>query len=93
MAGLLMDSHVALWMIAAPEKLSVRAAAALANGAQPLHLSVITIWEMEMKTALGKLPLVRVTLRAAPPSGRPARLPHPRSRDAHDLPDDRRTRA
>lgn len=57
MAGLMMDSHVALWMIAAPEKLSVRAAAALANGAQPLHLSVITIWEMEMKAALGKLPL------------------------------------
>lgn len=54
---LLLDSHAALWMVAAPERLSQKAATALSSSDHAVYLSVVSIWELEAKAALGKLPL------------------------------------
>ncbi|WP_205028018.1 type II toxin-antitoxin system VapC family toxin [Oleisolibacter albus] len=55
--GLLLESHAALWRIAAPDRLSGPARRALAEPRTRLHVSVVTAWELEMKAARGKLPL------------------------------------
>lgn len=55
--NLLLDTHAFLWMLFAPEKLSARAIQAHDNPATVLHLSVVTLWEIQIKTPLGKLVL------------------------------------
>lgn len=53
MSGLLLDTHVALWLIADPERLGPKAKAAL--GEQPVWLSSVSLWEVGLKQQLGKL--------------------------------------
>lgn len=52
-----MDTHVWLWMLAAPERLNDSARAAIANPENEAVLSVASAWEVAVKHALGKLPL------------------------------------
>lgn len=54
---LLLDTHVWLWMMQAPEKLSGEARDALANIQNELFLSAASVWEAGIKQALGKLTL------------------------------------
>ena len=54
---LLLDTHVWLWWITEPERLSAGAAAAVEDGGNELLLSVASSWEIAIKYALGKLPL------------------------------------
>lgn len=44
---LLLDTHVFLWVMSSPEKLSRRAAAAI-DDADHLYISTITAWEIVM---------------------------------------------
>lgn len=54
---LLLDTHVVLWALSAPERLSAASRAALASGKNTLHLSATSLWEIEIKKGLGKLRL------------------------------------
>ena len=53
----LLDTHIFLWMAAAPEKLSVKAEECIMNIDNTLYLSIVRLWEMQIKTQLGKLSL------------------------------------
>jgi PIN domain nuclease of toxin-antitoxin system len=54
---LLLDSHVVLWAVDDPARLSPQAVAALQDSANELHLSAATIWEISIKVGLNKLSL------------------------------------
>ena len=52
---LVLDTHVALWVLAADERLSPRAAELLGDPAQEVLLSAVVLWEVSIKRSLGKL--------------------------------------
>lgn len=52
---MLLDTHVWLWMVLEPERLSEAASDALANAQNETILSVASAWELAIKQALGKL--------------------------------------
>lgn len=54
---ILLDTHVWLWSLTAPEKLGVEARALLSDQSNTLLLSAASAWEMAIKYALGRLPL------------------------------------
>jgi PIN domain nuclease of toxin-antitoxin system len=54
---LLLDTHAFLWLDEAPEKLSSMAEAACRDTANTLHLSLASVWEMQIKIQIGKLTL------------------------------------
>jgi PIN domain nuclease of toxin-antitoxin system len=51
----LLDTHVFLWAIGEPEKLSKRAARVIEDEANELLLSAASLWEIVLKTQAGKL--------------------------------------
>lgn len=51
---LLLDTHIWLWLLEKPDRIS-RAAFAQIEGADELLLSVASIWEFSIKARLGKL--------------------------------------
>jgi PIN domain nuclease of toxin-antitoxin system len=51
----LLDTHAFLWLLAAPETLPPRTRDIAADRTTNLVLSVITPWEMAIKTNIGKL--------------------------------------
>jgi len=53
----LLDTHVFLWMAAEPEKISEKARVCIMNADNTLYLSIVSLWEMQIKTQLGKLAL------------------------------------
>jgi len=53
---LLLDTHVWLWMLAEPERLSARVQSMLASTDNEVALSAASVWEAGIKEALGKLP-------------------------------------
>lgn len=56
MSELLVDTHVLLWAMAEPEKLSSAADAALADLDTVVRVSAATAWEISTKVRLGTLP-------------------------------------
>jgi len=54
---LLLDTHVFLWLMENPGKASPAALAACEDAANSLFLSVVSIWELQIKLATGKLTL------------------------------------
>jgi len=62
--NLLLDTHIWLWSHAEPERLTKRAAAALADENNQLWLSPISIWEFLLLAERGR---VRVRDGTAPP--------------------------
>ena len=54
---LLLDTHIFIWWVDEPEKLSAAAMSALQDEANELLLSVASVWEMQIKIQLGKLKL------------------------------------
>ncbi|MBY6262618.1 type II toxin-antitoxin system VapC family toxin [Azospirillum sp. 412522] len=59
---LLVDTHVFIWMASQPERLSAAAAAAVVNPDNEVFLSAVSVWEISIKRALGRLsfPLERL---------------------------------
>ena len=53
----LLDTHVFLWMVAEPSKLSANAERCILDPANSLYISIVTLWEMQIKYQLGKLNL------------------------------------
>lgn len=56
---LLLDTHVFIWMDRQPDRLPEKVFDACRNAENSLFLSVASIWEMQIKLALGKLQLSR----------------------------------
>ena len=54
---LLVDTHTFIWMDSAPEKLPKQITELLQNPKHNLLLSVVSVWEIQIKTQLGKLDL------------------------------------
>lgn len=54
---LLVDTHTYLWWGIDPPKLSTRAAEALSESKSEIYVSVVSLWEIAIKTQLGKLSL------------------------------------
>jgi PIN domain nuclease of toxin-antitoxin system len=54
---LLLDAHVVLWALADPESLDPDARAAIVEPANDALVSASSVWELEIKRALGKLRL------------------------------------
>lgn len=52
---LLLDSHCFIWMDDDFSKLSPKVQAAIADPENTLYLSIVSIWEMQIKVQLGKL--------------------------------------
>lgn len=53
--NLLLDSHVLLWWLATPGRLSPRAADTVGDPSHRVYVSAATAWELSIKTSLGKL--------------------------------------
>lgn len=53
--NLSLDTHVLLWTLSAPERLSKVARNAIENPANIVFVSAAVAWEIEIKAALGKL--------------------------------------
>lgn len=51
----LLDTHLLLWTALHPEKLSRRAAALIGDEANKLAFSIVSIWEVVIKLARGRL--------------------------------------
>lgn len=80
-----LDTHVFLWAMREPSRLS-RQAQDILSGTDPLLLSYVSIWEMAIKAAIGKLdlprpvvPLVRERAEAAQVTLLPIALDHLRA--------------
>ena len=52
---LLLDTHTFLWWLSSPNLLSQSAKLAIADPANEVCVSVITLWEIAIKRAIGKL--------------------------------------
>jgi len=68
----LLDSHVFLWTLFAPEKLSKNAKETIIDIESEVAVSVVTFWEISLKYALGKLDLINITPDALPPAAEEA---------------------
>ena len=55
--NLLLDTHAFLWMLDAPEKLSATDVQAHNDPDNELYLSVVSLWDIQIKCASGKLTL------------------------------------
>ncbi len=55
MRRLLLDTHVALWAFASPELLSPEIRSAITDPLNTVMVSAVSVWEVEIKRALGKL--------------------------------------
>jgi len=54
---LLLDTHVFLWLRNEPEKVSKTVLDAYQNSENSIFLSLVSVWEMQIKQQLGKLQL------------------------------------
>ncbi len=87
----LLDTHAFLWAVNSPEKLSRAARAVIVDDAGEVCLSSLTLWEISLKFALGKLNLKRATpedlLASAAEMGLTMIVPSPEeSASVHRLP-------
>jgi len=57
--NLLLDSHALLWWCADGDKLSRRAREAIASPGSTVYVSVVSGWELTIKTSLGRLRLAQ----------------------------------
>lgn len=57
--NLLLDTHILLWHLADNPKLSLKASALIENEAHNKFLSIVSLWEIELKRNIGKLSLTQ----------------------------------
>lgn len=56
---LLLDTHAFIWWDQQPEKLSARVRRLIESGTNAVYVSIASIWEIQIKLAIGKLTLNR----------------------------------
>lgn len=54
---ILLDTHIFLWLLFSPEKLADNIKSAYKNQENEIFLSLVSIWEIQLKSQLGKLHL------------------------------------
>ena len=54
MSGLLIDTHVLIWMLYSPERLSEQTKTVMSNSGE-VFVSMASLWEIAIKHSLGKL--------------------------------------
>jgi PIN domain nuclease of toxin-antitoxin system len=59
--NLLLDAHTLLWCLFEPTTLGKRAAATIRDPGNSINVSTVTLWELSLKYALGKLELHGIT--------------------------------
>lgn len=59
MANYLLDTHIFIWVTCNASKLPKSIAEILRNDNHTIYLSVASIWEIQIKHQLGKLPLTK----------------------------------
>jgi PIN domain nuclease of toxin-antitoxin system len=52
---LLLDTHVFLWVLGEPARLSARTMQIMADDSTAVHVSIISLWEIVLKQRVGKL--------------------------------------
>ena len=52
---LLLDTHVLIWIVMAPDRVGAKARAAIAADGAEVHASHVSLWEIAIKRRLGKL--------------------------------------
>ena len=62
----LLDTHVFLWALFDPDRLSKKARQAIEDPDNTVYVSAVTYWEISLKYALGKLVLTNVVPDALP---------------------------
>lgn len=67
---LLLDSHTLIWAACEPGQLSGRVRAALLAADNTIYFSAVSLWEISLKFAIGKLALEGVTLEQLYHAGR-----------------------
>ena len=55
--NLLLDTHAFYWWDQEPAKLSAAASAAISDPANAVFISVVNVWEIVLKTGIGKMTL------------------------------------
>ncbi len=55
--NLLLDTHVFLWWVVEPSRLSDEARAGIADTGALVHVSAVSAWEISLKRALGRIDL------------------------------------
>ena len=55
MRQLLLDTHVALWALSSPSMLSPKVRAAIEDPRNTVLVSAVSVWEVAIKNAMGKL--------------------------------------
>lgn len=80
---LLLDTHIFIWLVEGNPNLGKTARQAIEDENNTLHLSIVSLWEITIKTSLGKLelaiPLEQIVINFILPSGieiLPIYLPH-----------------
>lgn len=53
----LLDTHAFLWLVSGDDRLGRKASQAFLNKQNEIFLSIVSIWEITIKTSLGKLKL------------------------------------
>ncbi len=53
--NLLLDTHVVLWALGDPDRLGADVRELVADPANAVYVSAVSVWEVEIKRALGKL--------------------------------------
>ena len=56
---LLLDTHIFIWFVLSPGQLSVTALAAIQDPDNQIFVSLVSAWEMSIKSGLGKLNLTQ----------------------------------
>lgn len=64
---LLLDTHIWLWTLSSPDRISPPALQALSDKHNALYLSAASSWEIAIKYRLGKLPLPEPPSQFIPP--------------------------
>ena len=54
---LLLDTHIFLWLPSESHRLSIKSRKVIADPSNYLYLSIVSIWEIQIKVATGKLQL------------------------------------
>ena len=54
---LLLDTHVFIWLASDPDKLSDKAKESILSQSNQLYVSLVSLWEIQIKSQLGKLAL------------------------------------
>lgn len=54
---LLLDTHIFLWLVGEPERLSEFTLGAIRDSDNDVYLSVVSLWEIIVKHQIGRMPL------------------------------------